>query len=781
MDLFEKLRNKDCKKCSLYKTAEFVCLIGDGKVPSDIVLVGEAPGHREEEFRRPFSGRAGKLLDSILNQLKIKREDIFITNVVKCKPPGNRTPTDEEIVSCSGYLKEELKYVKPKKIILMGETAVRGVLGIKDKIARLRKKTFKLKNEDTIIAVTYHPAAALRRPFLVNILLTDLKRHLISSTLYCQEDVNYRDIELSDFDSIKSFAIDLETDGLDFMKNEILCISMSVKSRSAFFISKDKISKYKKLILKLMDDPKVRKQGHNLKFDLKFMLRNNLITEKSLPKNNFFCSMIASNIIDENYLNRNLEHLSTTFLGMNPWKTDDDFNSFEKLRRRNLIDADAHRRLYIYFKDKIKKENLFNPFKIDMNMLKVLVSAEYWGVKIDLKELNSLDSRMEKLIQKLSNEIPINPNSNKQLSEYFSKNGISGIKRTEKGEWSWSKSSLEELINRVEGKERKMVEKILEFRKYSGIKSKFLDNLRNYIGPDGKVHPNFNQVKFSEGGSKEIGTFTGRLSCRDPNLQQIPRDREDLPKEINPRKLFIPSHPDGFIITADYNQIEVRMAAHLASDTKLIDFLERGEDIHRLIASEIFGKPKDKVTKDERKAAKSVVFGILYMITPVGLAKNLNISVNEARDYIDKFFKAFPCQKDYIDEIEGSIITNHETANIFGRKRRLPGATLLTPEGRTAIRQGVNFRNQSSAVDIVKIAAFRIYSEIIEEDMKSRIFASVHDSIDLDVYPGEENKIIDIIKKNMINPRLEEFGVNLKVPLEVSIQIGKNWLEVVKI
>lgn len=774
--LWEKIRNSGCRRCGLWRTAQSVCLIGRGPVPCDVMMVGEAPGFREDDVKKPFAGRAGRLLDRILDKVGISRDKIYITNVVHCRPPNNRKPTNEEINSCMYYLNKEIECVKPKKIILLGEVAAHSVLNTKSSIRELRGNFFDLENLGMTAFVTYHPAAALRRPFLVNIITMDFKKSLLEG-FNKDKEVVYKDIDKNfNFDILKNgFAFDLETDGLDFVENRILSISFSPKKGYSYF-TKDIIKSKIKL---LMDDQSIEKQGFNLKFDLKFCLKNGLISESTLPNNKFFCSMIAFNIFDENFLKKDLETVATMFTSMSKWKTDYDFSDEERLRLRNLKDADAHRRLYNVFKKKLENDpSLKIPFKIDMDMMKVLVSAEYNGIKINVKELNVMSVKLEKKIDKLNLLIPINPNSNARITEYFKKLGIKSPKVTDKGSPSWSKDVLEKLSSELTGKKKDIVDNILNFREIFGIKTKFLDNLSKFIDSENKVHPVFNQVKSFENGSKdEQGTFTGRLSCKNPNLQQIPRDRENLPKELNPRRLFIPSHPEGFILSADYNQIEVRMAAHLANDSKLIKFLKGGEDVHRMVASMFYKKNPSEVTQDERKNVKKIVFGVIYMISPKGLAQNLGITISEAETYINRFFSMFPEQEEYILDTESKIITNGEISNIFGRRRRLPGATKLTPEGRTLIRQGVNFTNQSSSVDIVKIAAFRIFSEIIERGLKSRIFASVHDSIDIDGYPGEEDELTKIVKNNMENPNLEEYGVSLRVPLKASVKIGPNWLE----
>lgn len=220
--LWDILRDPDCQRCDLFESAQSPCLVGDGPYPTDVMLIGEAPGYREDDIRKPFSGRAGELLDDILEGINLDRKEIFITNVVHCRPPENKTPNKKQIEACFHFLQEEIKYVKPKTIVLMGRIAAIGLLKDSDsKIEELRKKTFKYNGSK--VFVTYHPAAALRRPFLTKVIHTDLKKYLFGETI-SDKPVDYRDIESpEDFKLFKEgFAIDLETEGLNFTKDHIL-------------------------------------------------------------------------------------------------------------------------------------------------------------------------------------------------------------------------------------------------------------------------------------------------------------------------------------------------------------------------------------------------------------------------------------------------------------------------------------------------------------------------------------------------------------------------------
>lgn len=781
--LWDVLRDEDCHRCVLCETAQTVCLIGQGPYPCEYMLIGEGPGFREDDIQKPFAGKAGHLLDRILTSININRKDLYITNIVHCRPPENRKPKKKEMDACRIWLMKEIEYVKPKKIILLGRAAVYGLFEYDElSIEDMRDKTYSYKPTGAKVYVTYHPAAALRKPFLIRVIKKDLNRAFHGSNSTKKEAI-YGDLSNETLASWKTnppkaIAVDIETPGgVVFYKNFIECLSITDKAFRAGFVQHPE--KIKNKLKNLFESPVITKIGHNLKFDLKGLIYEGYMSEKSLIANSFFCTMIAFNVLDENYLEKGLEHLAVMFTSMLRWKNDDeDFSSPQRLRLRNLKDTDATKRLYNVLSKRLEKENLLIPFKIDMNMMKVLVSAELNGVKVDVSQLNDLSYHVEEELQKLKKFIPFNPRSNPQMTQAMRELGVRSPKKTEAGGYSWDKKVLERLSRELDGSKKQTLERILQYNKLFGIQTKFLNNLPAFLDPENKVHPVFNQTKSQDDTGDETGTVTGRLSCKNPNLQQIPRDRETLEREINPRRLFIPSHEKGFILTADYNQIEVRIAAHDANDDLLIALLLQGEDIHRLIASEVLQKPKDKITKDERKDIKQVVFGIMYMISAWGLSEKLGCPKEKAQRYINFFFRAFPKQEERIINTENYIVEHQEVSNLFGRKRRLPGANRDTGEGRALIRQGVNFPIQGGSVDIVKIAMFNIFSDFIEAGLKTRTFANVHDAIDVDGYPGEEKEVIEIVRRNMENPRLEEYGVELKVPLTATLQIGKNWLEV---
>lgn len=782
--LWDILRDPHCNRCDLRDYAQYICLIGRGPHPCDIMMIGEAPGHREDDIGKPFAGRAGKLLDEILESIGISRNNLYLTNIVHCRPPENKTPKKKQMDACRYWLLKELEHVQPKKIVLMGRCAVYGLFQFDDySVEHMRGRIYKYKGSR--VYVTYHPAAALRRPYLIKVIRKDLQG-IFGRGLTSKIETEYSDLTTPVADEWiknppKSLALDIETKGgFIFYKNPLVCLSFSPKAGVSYFVENP--VELKSAIRRILEDKQIIKIGHHLKFDLKQLLYEGYVSEKSLVDNNLFCTMIAFNILDENYLDKDLEHLSNMFTSIGKWKNDNlDFSDPDRLRLRNLKDADATKRLYNIFKKKLENEKLLIPFKIDMDLLKVLVSAELHGIKIDVDALNNLDFEITKKLEKLKYRIPIDkPNSNLQLTEYFGRKGIKSYKETEAGGQSWDKNVLKELSNKLEGDKKRVIDDILEWKKLFGIQSKFLNNIRNFLDHQNLVHPVFNQVKASNEGDEE-GTVSGRLSCKNPPLQQVPRDKEELEKELNPRRLFIPTHPKGFILSADYDQIEVRIAAEDANDEKLIDILKSSKDVHYMMASEVFQKPESKIKEDERKQVKKIVFGIRYKISVRGLAQKIGSSEERAEQLIRFFFKAFPKQEERIAEIERVIIKDQEISNLFGRKRRLPGATQETGIGRALIRQGVNFPIQSGAVDIVKIAMYKIWKQFLLENLRSRIFSNTHDAIDIDGYPGEEDSVIDIVRKHMTDPGLTEYGVNLRVPLKAVIKKGPNWLDLVKV
>lgn len=775
-DLVDIIRKENCQDCNLYKTAQAVCLIGAGPCPCSIMIIGEAPGLRKYDINKPFAGKAGKILDVILETADLTRDDVYITNVVHCRPPDNRTPTMSEMRTCRKYLLEEIKYVKPEIIISLGNVALKGLYDTNlISISKERGKILEivLHNRKIKVIPTYHPAAALRNKYFANILYEDLTRGL--SKINAGDEIDpkgtYKHIKnpsqklIDKLVKAKRIAIDLETTSLDYTdkKEEIVTINLSIKSGKSYVFSVNKLDLIKDIL-----ENKELVIGHNIKFDLKWLLR--YCIEINFP---IFDTMVAKHLLDENYPDKDLKHLARVELGM--MELTELAKKMEQHRKKKTIptieeytqygggDVDATYRLYKLYRNQLKEEGLLDLMNIEMEVLKSLTYMEFFGFKIDKEALKKLSKeylqRIEKAKLKIGRMIgDINLNSPKQLGEVlYEKMKLPIINKTAKGAPSCNEATLKELLEITHNKNKETLEALLEYRTLAKLQSVYLEGLikNNLLKDDSKVHCDF----------KITGTKTGRLSCTEPNLQNIPRDGDI-------KKMFVSSFKDGYLIQVDYSQMELRILSHYANDKKLVEAFVQGRDIHTETTAKCLHKKYEEVTKDERKIiGKRVNFGIVYLISPKGLSERLACSEKTAKGYIDSWFNEFDGVKKWMRRKREEIIRTGKSYSFNGRLRRLYGVDPATSEGREAIRQGVNSPIQGGAGDITKYNMTRLDKILRESTMKSRVISNVHDAVIVDCPNKKEVK--QCIK--LINKLFKEPQVPLRVPLEFEIKVGKNW------
>lgn len=418
-------------------------------------------------------------------------------------------------------------------------------------------------------------------------------------------------------------------------------------------------------------------------------------------------------------------------------------------------------KLYEYWQKNLdeREKKLVNDIEIPLT--KVLAKMEYDGVSVDVNYLKELSdyltdklAELEDLIYQLAGE-SFNINSPKQVAEIlFDKLGLKGKKKKSR---STSAEILEELAEEYE-----ICEYILEHRKFSKLKSTYTDALPALINKkDGRIHTTFNQAL----------TVTGRLSSSNPNLQNIPIRTEEGNKI---RAAFCATDKENsLILSADYSQIELRLLAHVSGDEHLINAFKTGEDIHTITASKVFGVTPDEVTKEMRRSAKAVNFGIVYGQSKYGLAKNLGISSAEAQDFIDKYFATYPKVKEYMNYEMEFVNKNGYVETIFGRKRYL-AAELMSPNFQIrefALRAAINQPLQGSAADLIKMAMIEVDKQMKINNLKAKMVLQVHDELVFEL-PKEE---LEPLKALVLNAM--ELSQPLKVPLEIDINYGSSWKE----
>ena len=399
---------------------------------------------------------------------------------------------------------------------------------------------------------------------------------------------------------------------------------------------------------------------------------------------------------------------------------------------------------------------------IELPLTDVLFDMENAGFKVELSELYKTGekyaeflSSLEKDIKNLAGEENLNVNSAKQLGEVlFEKLKIGKGKKTKTG-YSTSADVLESFIDA-----HPIVPLILKYRQIQKLQSTYIEGLKPLVDKTtGLVHTKFNQT----------ATSTGRLSSSEPNLQNIPV-RDDEGREI--RKYFVPRNENGFLVSADYSQIELRLLAHLSGCQSLINSFNSGEDIHAETASKVFGVSIKDVTPQMRRDAKAVNFGIIYGISEFGLGKNLNISAKRAKDYIESYFAQFPEIKVYLDGLISSAREKGYAETMFGRKRFIPEIYSNNFSLRQfGERAAMNMPLQGTSADIIKIAMVNVEKRLRKENLKSKLILQVHDELIIDATAEEKDRVTELLKHEM------EHAVDLKVRLDVSVGFGKSWYE----
>ena len=408
--------------------------------------------------------------------------------------------------------------------------------------------------------------------------------------------------------------------------------------------------------------------------------------------------------------------------------------------------------------EKIKELNLLDLYyNIELPLVNVLFNMEIQGVKLDVDELDKLDKKYEFEINELTNKIyalagkKFNINSPKQLAEVLY--GDLKLKAFNNKKNSTKVEVLMELID-----EHEIVPAIIKYRQVYKLYTTYIKAYKDLINKNNhKIYTMFNQFV----------TTTGRLSSSEPNLQNIPVRSEE---GANIRSIFISSFEDGYIVSADYSQIELRLLAHLSDDENLIKAYRIGEDIHAITASEIFNIPLHEVTSEMRRAAKAINFGIVYGISDYGLSQNINTSVQTANKYISKYFEKYPNVKKYMESNVAFAKQNGYVKSMYGRIRPLPEINSSNYNIRTFNeRAAMNMPLQGSASDIIKLAMIKVEKELKNNNLESKLILQVHDELIVDT-KKEELEIVKTILKTCM-----ESVAELKVPLVVNVGVGKNW------
>jgi DNA polymerase-1 len=398
---------------------------------------------------------------------------------------------------------------------------------------------------------------------------------------------------------------------------------------------------------------------------------------------------------------------------------------------------------------------------VEFPLIKVLQEMEFSGVRLDTRHLSGMGKEIERVVQNLTAEIyrlaghTFNVNSTQQLGEVlFQELNLPPIKKTKTG-FSTDVTVLEALKD-----QHPIIDALLEYRQLTKLKSTYVDALPSLLHPEtGRVHTSYNQTVAA----------TGRLSSSDPNLQNIPI-RTELGREI--RRAFIPRSDGWKILAADYSQIELRVMAHVSGDQALREAFLQNEDIHSTTAARVFGVPPAEVTKEMRRKAKEVNFGIMYGIGPFGLGNRLGIPQSEAKEIIARYFERFPGVKDYIHQTLEHARRTGYVQTLLGRRRHLPDIHSKNQNIRgNAERQAINMPIQGTSADMIKIAMVKLHRKLLEEKMQSRLLLQVHDELVCEAPVDEEAKL-----KTMVVEVMQD-ALPLTVPVKVDVGTGASWFD----
>jgi DNA polymerase I len=573
----------------------------------------------------------------------------------------------------------------------------------------------------------------------------------------------------------ENISFDTETTGIDAHQAELVGISFSINPGEAYYIPTPADQKEVKRILEhlrpILENPSIGKIGQNIKYDMTMMKWYGIDVQGYL-----FDTMITHYLCEPD-LRHKLDYLTESYLDYKMVPIEDLIGkggknqlsmrqvALEKVKEYAGEDADLTLQLVPVMKKMMIENELNELYKtIEEPLIRVLCDLEYEGIRISGDFLKEYSKELDKLILEKEQEIyrnagvQFNISSPRQVGEVlFDRLKVPyRWKRTSSGQYSTDFDKLTELAG-----EHIVIDTILEYRKFTKLKSTYVDALPTMINPrTGRVHSNFNQARAA----------TGRLSSENPNLQNIPI-KDEAGREI--RKAFIPRDEEHVLLAADYSQIELRIIAEISNDQAMLDAFIAGNDFHKATAAKVYGVPYDEVTSEQRRNAKTVNFSITYGAGATNLSRQLVISRKEATELIQSYFREFSGLKNYMDETVRMAREFGYVKTLLGRRRNLRdinSRNSLTASN--AERVAINTPIQGTAADMIKIAMINIHKEFKAQNLKSVMVLQVHDELVFDVYKPELEKVKTIIGDKMKNAIPE-----LKVPILVEMGVGNNWLE----
>ncbi len=575
----------------------------------------------------------------------------------------------------------------------------------------------------------------------------------------------------------ESLTFDVETTSTDAITADLVGIALTDGPGHASYVplASPTVCLPQEEVLQILHplfaDEQLLKIAHNAKYDITVLTQHGVETRGTL-----FDTMVAAWVLDPAGA-LGLKNLAWNRLGVDMTEITDLIGSgrkqitmdqvpLERAATYACADVDMTCRLVDGLQNDLRQrgqELLFR--EVEMPLVPVLVAMERTGVRLDVEVLRQMSRELDKRLQAIEEEIyewvgyRFNLNSTQQLSDaLFVKLNLptSGLRKNQSGYYSTAADVLESLRGH-----HPVIELILEQRQLTKLKGTYVDALPQLINPrTGRVHTSFNQT----------GTVTGRISSSNPNLQNIPI-RTEVGREV--RRAFV-AEPGWQLLSADYSQIELRVMAHISQDSGLLGAFMRDEDIHAATAAAVLGISISEVTKEQRRIAKSVNFGLSYGQGAFGLAQQTGMSREEANKFIKTYFEKYPGVLRYIEQTKRLAAEQGYVQTLLGRRRYFPNlAKMRGPERARAEREAINMPIQGTAADIIKIAMIRLHRTLQERAMRARMVLQVHDELVLEVPDEELEATIPLVREVMSN------AIQLAVPLKVDVEVGKNWLEMV--
>lgn len=767
-----------CEECPLYEEKTYVPSVKpDG---AKIAFVGEAPGLNEVKTGEPFTGASGELLNILLGHSNIKRQEVMITNVCLCRPRSNANPPAAAIRACEPRLDEELSEAGVETIVTLGNFATKSILETSEGITKVRVGPPKRSDRypGTRIIPTFHPAASLYNADTFPDIVTDfgkIKVDYVGQTDWQPPEIAIFDdpvdairalLELDSAERYPDVAIDIEVGiekDVDFDhpdRYRMLCVGISYRIGAAIVIGENACRSpgVRSALGQLLRNKGVIAQ--NGKFDLAGLRAFTGVQGKLV-----FDTMLAHYCLDERRGTHSLDQLAIEYLGSPDWKkeikryTDSDGNfanvPCDILYRYNAYDVANTFHLKVVLEQMLRSEGLEDLHTFLLDTSESLQIMERYGVQVDEDYLELLEHEYGTILGHLKHELSPwveNPNSWQQVKHALKEMGLKRVPSTDKDHLeSYRETAIKKVAKKPSQQEIvDFITLMLEWRTEQKRYGTYVKGTKKRVH-EGRVYPTF----------LIHGTVSGRLSSRNPNIQNVPR----LPRI---RRLFVPSTPEHRLIQADYGQAELRVVCWLARDAYLREvFSDPDRDLHGEVATRFYGP---NWTKEQRVRAKAVVFGLTYGREAFSLAAEHNMTVAEAQYYIETFFSVIPDTVRWIEkEVEAKVLDGQDLVTPFGRHRRF--WLISNANRRNVLKEARSFLPQSIASDLTLKSANRLRNLGYGEYLRF----PVHDALVAEAPQGEAEEIGQVIKEVM-----EETGDWLfqgYIPLPVEVKIGTNWGE----